>query len=91
MTYRFIEDPGHGWLEVPVEEVRRLGIEDQISHCSYVSKCGKFAYLEEDYDASVFVRAKEARGEALHYKCEHQEHTFVRSLPSFDGARLNRR
>lgn len=90
MTYRFIEDPGHGWLEVPVEEVRRLCIEDQISGYSYVSKCGQFAYLEEDCDASLFIRAKEARGEILLQKCEYQEHTFVRSLPRLNSKNLSR-
>jgi hypothetical protein len=53
--YRFHIDPGHGWLEVPMEELRDLGIADKISHYSY--RDGDTAYLEEDCDTAVFVLA----------------------------------
>ena len=36
--YTFIADPGHGWLVVPLEEIRKLGIGGQISSCSYMKE-----------------------------------------------------
>ncbi|MDZ4263801.1 MAG: hypothetical protein U1B30_15900 [Pseudomonadota bacterium] len=53
--YTFIADPGHGWLQVPLHEVRKLGIADKISACSYMSS--NMAYLEEDCDAPLFIKA----------------------------------
>jgi hypothetical protein len=60
LEYNFYSDPGHGWLEVSIEELELLGILDQISPYSY-SKAGK-AYLEEDCDMALFMNAIEARG-----------------------------
>lgn len=54
--YRFIEDPGHGWLEVPRGELRVLGIDLRISQCSYEQ--GDFVYLEEDDDCTHYLRAR---------------------------------
>jgi hypothetical protein len=55
--YRFINDPGHGWLEVPVGELNALGIINAISPYSYQN--GRMAYLEEDCDYTTFVLAWE--------------------------------
>ena len=54
-NYTFHCDPGHGWLAVPLAEIRKLGIADKISSYSYMS--GGMAYLEEDCDAPVFIKA----------------------------------
>ena len=51
--YNFHEDAGHGWLAVPVEEVKASGIE--VSGYSY--RKGNMAYLEEDLDAGLFMDA----------------------------------
>lgn len=56
----FHTDPGHGWLQVPMADVQRLGIADKISRCSY--RDGGMAYLEEDCDAPRFLQAAEAAG-----------------------------
>jgi len=53
--YRKVEDPGHGWLEVPVQELFDLGIAEEISGCSYLRD--DKAYLEEDRDMSIFLDA----------------------------------
>ena len=53
----FHEDPGHGWLEVPVAHLRLVGVAAEISGYSY--RRGDRAYLEEDIDLSTFVRAWE--------------------------------
>lgn len=57
-TYRFIHDPGHGWLEVPAAELVELAIAHKVSAYSYLSRDGATAYLEEDCDASLFADAK---------------------------------
>ena len=56
MKYTFYDDPGHGWLEVPMTELVEMEIADKISTCSY--RGGDYAYLEEDYDMTTFLRAK---------------------------------
>ena len=56
MSYKFYTDSGHGWLEVPLAELRELGIADKISGYSYIR--GDFAYLEEDRDAGIFDQSK---------------------------------
>ena len=55
--YTFFEDGGHGWLKVPLIELKELGIIDKISQCSYVYG-STWAYLEEDCDLNVFFQAK---------------------------------
>ena len=64
--YTFFSDPGHAWLKVPRSEIHDLGIRSTISHCSYQK--GVFVYLEEDCDATKFIKAKEARGELVQYR-----------------------
>jgi hypothetical protein len=53
-------DPSHGWLEVPIETIKALGVADKITGFSY-KKDGN-AYLEEDYDAGLFLKAAEEEG-----------------------------
>jgi hypothetical protein len=52
-------DPGHGWVKVPREFLAELGIANKITCYSY--QRGRFAYLEEDVDASTFVDAFKTR------------------------------
>jgi len=56
MKYDFFGDAGHGWLKVSKAELRRLGIANRISGCSYQK--GEFAFLEEDCDLETFFTAK---------------------------------
>lgn len=58
--YTYHTDPGHGWLEVGIDELLVLGIADQISSYSYIN--GGKAYLEEDCDMGLFIRTMEAKG-----------------------------
>jgi hypothetical protein len=58
--YTFFADPGHGWLSVPLSEIKELGIADKISDYSYIN--GKSAYLEEDLDAGTFLDARTKAG-----------------------------
>ena len=54
-TFTYFNDPGHGWLAVSVERLAELGIAHEISSFSYEK--GGVAYLEEDCDAGVFMKA----------------------------------
>lgn len=66
MKYDFISDPGHGWLKVKRSELVRLGIDQQITGCSY--QRGDDVYLEEDCDAELFIETKRSRGEAIGFR-----------------------
>ena len=80
VTYH--QDPGHGWIEVPMSEVRRLGIAPKISEYSY--RKGEKAYLEEDCDASLFVdAAKRAGVDVLPIDRHSSVNSFIRRLPRF--------
>lgn len=80
--YKYHEDPGHGWIEVPITELRRLKIADRISPYSY--RDGGIAYLEEDCDASVWVNAKTEAGEDIKTERVYTNHdSFVRDLKGF--------
>ena len=48
-------DAYHGWLAVSKQELKELGIEQDISNFSYQE--GEIVYLEEDVDALTFARA----------------------------------
>lgn len=50
--YKFIVDPGHGWLKVPLNEIHGLKFS------SYSFRDNKYAYLEEDVDAGIFISAR---------------------------------
>ena len=56
--FAFYSDPGHGWLRVPRSELMRLGIAHKITGYSYYRN--GWAYLEEDCDASLFMKARAA-------------------------------
>jgi len=73
-------DPGHGWLEVPVKELRRLKILDRISPYSFVSRDGRTAYLEEDCDASLYVQAAGLEWSGVQERFSNEE-SPIRDLP----------
>lgn len=62
-NYHWHSDPGHAWLRVPLTDLEAVGVIDKITPCSYVS--GDCAYLEEDCDAPIFIRAATAKGWGL--------------------------
>src|SRR5690554_6509682 len=57
LSLNFHTDSGHGWLEGPHSTIYELGIQEEISSSSYMDEV--YAYLEEDGDFSVFMRAFE--------------------------------
>jgi hypothetical protein len=81
-TYKYYQDPGHGWIAVKLEELKRLGIARKISGWSYAK--GNTVYLEEDGDVSVFIKAKKDRGETFKFESVHTNgRSFVRGLGSY--------
>jgi hypothetical protein len=81
-TYDFFSDPGHGWVKVNRNELLGLGIANKIS--SYSRQRKNAVFLEEDNDASEFMRAKQARGEPVKFR-EHisDKQSKIRNYPGF--------
>ena len=97
MKYAFYADPSHGWLKVSIEEIKQLGIIEEITGYSYVSPDGKYAYLEEDQDTQTFIAAILSANwfenmEAIR-RCTKEFHSnsssFIRNLDSFDASRFS--
>lgn len=65
-VYTFFSDSGHGYLEVPLTELKRLGIDKDISSYSFTHN--GLVYLEEDCDYSIFIDAKAKANEPFDYK-----------------------
>ncbi len=80
----FHTDPAHGWLEVPLQDLTTLGVADDISACSYQNETN--AYLEEDVDAYVYLRAAREAGWAVTTEDHYVDRdSFVRNLPGYGG------
>ena len=77
----FHSDPGHAWVEAPVSELVKYGIADKISVYSY--RKGLMAYLEEDCDAGVYIKALEASGVNFEFVEKYEEYTPIRNYPSY--------
>ena len=83
----FMEDPGHGWLAVPIEYIAELGIFGDITSYSYYDHKIRYAYLEGDCDAPTFIRASKERGWNLEIVEEHTNNeSSIRHLPSYPWA-----
>ena len=78
-VFKYIQDPGHGWLEVPRNLLAKLGIEYDISQFSYIDRSR--AYLEEDCDMSLFLQAyKDQVGEFELTEIHINSDSFIRGL-----------
>lgn len=86
-TYIFWSDPGHGWLEVPLDELRALRLDRRITRYSYADRDAGRAYLEEDCDAPAFVNEWQKRNPgkrfADHVREEYREYIWIRHLPRY--------
>ena len=54
-VFDYYTDPGHGWVKVPMNILKRLNIQEKITGHSYWRK--GFAYLEEDCDMATLINA----------------------------------
>lgn len=84
LALRFYSDAGHGWLAVKVAVLEALGICQQITAGSRLR--GKTAYLEEDQDYGVFMRAARQAGIDLTITESICEYSPIRSYPSYTNA-----
>ena len=80
-TYIFHSDAGHGWLKVPMSEIKEFKIEDKISRFSYMK--GDMVYLEEDCDAPLFIDKLEAEGQKFNYRVIKAEYSSIRGYPPY--------
>jgi hypothetical protein len=85
--FHFVSDPGHGWLKVPVAELERLGIADQITRHSYIKD--QTAYLEEDIDMATFINARNAADEPVEIKTfNRNRQSRIRNYDSYRGDQM---
>ncbi len=81
---KFHSDPNHGWLEVPLGDLTTLGVAGEISSRSYQNDVS--AYLEDDVDAGVYLRAAGEAGWSVTTKDSYVDgESFVRRLPVYGG------
>jgi len=94
--YHFYTDGSHGWLKVPLDKIRELGIAKDISSSSYMDE--QYAYLEEDVDLTTFFKALGLDGDEKREERQkfwdnigqtdtstQRSEIFIRKLPSFNA------
>jgi hypothetical protein len=90
--YDYISDAGHGWVKVPMSDIRALNIERLISPFSLLRHDWQFAYLEHTVDAAVFsdhFRRRFGR-DPITRKCEPTFYSYINFLPSFPAVDQDR-
>ena len=68
--YTFHHDAGHGWLEVPYQDMLNLGVTlEDVSRCSYATVINyrPTVFLEEDIDVAVFMLAAKRAGKNIKF------------------------
>ena len=87
-TFDLVTDASHGWLKVPVAELERLNIVEDITTFSYVRN--DMAYLEQDADMATFLKAREAEGKPVTKIKEHNRNgqSRIRKYAMFGGDRI---
>tara|TARA_R110001606_G_scaffold377280_1_gene536281 strand:- start:443 stop:706 length:264 start_codon:yes stop_codon:yes gene_type:complete len=75
--HKWHSDPSHAWLEVKIKDLKKLNIDKDISNYSYIN--GDYAYLEEDCDASVYIKALEKKNISISYEeISYDKECFIR-------------
>lgn len=84
-NFMFYSDCGHGWLRVLIKDIVGLNIQDKISTDSYIN--GKYAYLEEDCDMTIFLNAYGRHNATIKdaKQCEHRS-----KIRDFDHYSINK-
>jgi len=83
------EDPGHGWLQVPLAIVERAQKERGLKVSDYSYKDHENAYLEEDCDMTAFCdcfkevnwRVQFQQGQIRN---QYRDNIFIRRLGHFE-------
>ena len=87
-SFQYFQDPGHGWVRVPVSLLEELGLIEKITTYSFVK--GDYAYLEEDQDASTWVAAMKAANKDFTLVEKHTNNSStIRNYPSFSKANID--
>lgn len=79
--YTFYTDHNHEWLAVERSELDEMGITDQISGYSY--QADDIVYLEGDFDAELFIKAKERLGIAVIFDTHFDKVTPIRGYKRY--------
>ena len=80
MNLTYHTDNAHGWLFVPNETLRDLGLSaESFSPYSYRDDSG--IYAEEDCDATIVIKAIESQGQRLVFRSlPHDGSHWIRNL-----------
>ena len=78
----FHTDPGHGWLEVPRDDLDTLDIAHRISRYSY--ERADRVYLEEDCDAAAYMQAAQRAGWTVTTREQYAENTPIRNMRPYE-------
>lgn len=82
-------DGGHGWLRVPIEEIRLAVLQGlRLTRYSYISD--KYVYLEEDCDLSAWIEFRQIPRDTIKEWKSKYSHgpSSIRSKPCFTYPRL---
>lgn len=87
ITLNYYQDPGHGWVKVPIKTLVQLNIAHKITSYSYMRK--NYAYLEEDCDLSTLYAAADKAGIEIVLRQYHTDKTSkIRSYDMYSFERL---
>jgi hypothetical protein len=87
-TFDCYEDPGHGWVKVPLKLLAELRIYHMISNYSYMR--GEFAYLEEDNDAYLLVTRLKSQFCEVKFRGHHSDkQSKIRNYHSYDSTKID--
>tara|TARA_R110000787_G_scaffold254163_2_gene359464 strand:- start:40 stop:348 length:309 start_codon:yes stop_codon:yes gene_type:complete len=85
LQFNFIQDPGHGWIQVTKDLAQTLGFQNQITSYSYHDQ--DYYYLEEDGDAGLLFEALKNNKTTWIINDEYTNgDSFVRSLARVGSA-----
>lgn len=80
MRVTYFQDPGHGWISVPLT----ILADWEIKPSKYSYRDGVNGYLEEDMDAGLFMRAARERGVPVEIVESHSDSDhWIRNLRHF--------
>jgi hypothetical protein len=81
-SYVYHQDSGHGWLEVPVREIKAMGLENRITPYSYLDR--DKVYLEEDLDAGTFLDIRKLLPKPVDFRNNYMDGMcYIRDFPHY--------
>lgn len=88
ITLAFYSDPGHAWMKIPLSTIKKLNVADKISSYSYIRN--SHAYLEEDCDAGIVIKALKENNVNIRIKEYNTNKTSkIRSYSSYNHNRID--